>query len=136
MSSHYPSKPYSNSPAYSPVRPNCAPNYGPQVSSFATSGPYMPTTQYRIDAHGRQQRPGPAPPYRGNGIGPSQHGHQQRLPGRTVQPYNPSGQYQQDVNTSPDSTYAPAMTRGSSSGSYGTDSDSPQSHSSLEGSKE
>jgi hypothetical protein len=96
----------------------------------------MPTAQYKTDAYGRQQQPGPALPYRGNGISPSQPGYQQRLPDRTVQSYNPSGQYRQDVNIGPDSTYAPAMTRGSSSGSYGTDSGSPQSHSSSEGSKE
>lgn len=80
----------------------------------------MPTTQYS------QQHPGPALPYGSNGISPPQPGYQQYLPDRATQSYNPSGQYRQDINTSPDSTYAPVMTRGSSS----------ESHSSSEGLKE
>ena len=140
MSSHYHSNPYSNSPAYPPARPGYAPNYGPQASSSATSGPYMPTTQYTTDQYGRQQQqqPRPALPYSGNVISPPQPGYQQRLPDRTVQTYGPNGQYRQGANTNPDTPmYAPVgMTRGSSSGSYGTESNSPQSHSSSEGSKE
>ena len=120
MSSYYPSNGYSNPPAYPTVRPNYAPNYGPQAGSSAISGPYMPTTQYR------QQQPGPSLPYGSNGTSPSQPGRPQRLPDRTTQSYSPIGQYRQDINTSPDSTYAPVMTRGSSS----------ESHSSSEGLKE
>lgn len=139
MSSRYPPNTYSNTPAYTPVRSGYAPSHDPRADRSAASGSYMPATQYRIDEYGRQQQqqqPRHALPHGGNVISPLQPGYQQRLPDRTIHPYQPSGQYRQDVNTSPDSPYAPAMTRGSSSGSYGTEGGSPQSHSSSEGPKE
>jgi hypothetical protein len=138
MSSYYPSN--SNVPPYAPVRPVYAPNYSPQASSTVASEPYMPTTQYTTDQYGRQQQqPRPALPYGSNGTSPLQSGYQQQLPDRTAQTYGQNGRYRQGANINLDTPmYAPVgMTRGSSSGSYGTESsDSPQSQSSSDGPRE
>lgn len=135
MSSNYPSTPYSNHPAHLPARPNYFSNYDPRTNSLVASNPY--STQYRTDAYGRQLPPGPAPPHSGNGFSPSQPGRPQTLPS-CAQPYVLNEQYRQDVNINHDiPRYAPAnMTRGSSSRSYGTEGDSPQSQRSSEGPKE
>lgn len=140
MSSHYPSTPYSNPPAYAPVRPNYAPNHDSRTGSLVASGPYMSATHYNTNAYGRQQQPGPALHRGSSGIRPSQPGNPQYQPDRTAQPYrpNPNEQYRHDINPGPSTPmYAPVdMARVSSSGSYGTDNDSPQPYSSTESPKE